>query len=596
MSNYYPTFVPHEGPENAPILFVGEAPGETEVNELKPFVGEAGAMLMNALNRNGLSRSDVRLANLCHYRPYGNDFKNLLNTDVLKEGIQELYDFIQVHRPFVIVALGNWPLAFLTGKQGISNWRGSILSYINDPEIKVIPTFHPSYVLRERSAYPTFDLDIKRIKEDSTYREKRLPVREYIIDPRGMDLLQYTEQLCEADYVATDIETVKKSTHILCVGFAPSPELGVCIVPSHNEGRRAIERVLESKAKKVFQFGSFDTTQLVLNEYQINDPYAEKLGRKYYWDTLLAQHVQAPELPRSLEYLTSIYTREPYYKSEGRSNIPGDTKGWGNKVNKDKLYEYNCKDSCCTAEVFELQRAEILDRGVNGDWRYPNLVAMFDFEMSMIEVADHIADSGMPIDNQRRELLEKVLLTKWNKKQFVLDRLTGFQTNVKSPKLKSILYDKDKLGLPTRRNRGGGITTDEDAIVSLIAFCQDKLESVSRADAILDWTVKLNVCKTILEIRGIRQVLSNYVLERTSGVSRTRADGRIHSTYKVGGTETGRWSSSKYVDGTGFNAQTLPRDPVEVDDSLLTNTDGIVRLKAELEADIDEEDTEDDES
>jgi hypothetical protein len=111
---------------------------------------------------------------------------------------------------------------------------------------------------------------------------------------------------------------------------------------------------------------------------------------------------------------------------------------------------------------------------------------------------------------------------------------------------------------------------------------------------VLDWKIKLAVCQTILEIRGIRQVLSNYVLERMrDGTSRVSVDHRMRSTVKVGGTETFRWSMMKYVDGTGFNAQTLPRDPVEVDDSLLTSDDGVVRLKAMVEQLLNEEPDED---
>lgn len=594
---YNDRWIPDEGPDGASILFVGEAPGETEYEQLRPFVGPSGDILMNVLARNGVERSEVKLANLSHRRPFNNKFEKLLGTEELKRSIIDLYKFIEINRPTVIVPLGAFPLSFLTGKKGIKKWRGSILSYIGDDTIKVIPTFHPAAVLRDRGLYPTFDADIKRIIADSAFAEKRLPVRQFVTDPRGLELEEWVQKLCNSEYLATDIETVKKSKIILCVGFAPSPDVGVCIVPTHHEGRRAIERILESSARKIFQFGTFDTLQLSDNGYTICDPKAEELERPYYWDTLIAQHTQFSELPRSLEYLTSIYTREPYYKTEGRGNIPDDAKGWSAKVDKQNLYVYNCKDCCTTFEIFLEQRKEILRRRPGGEWADRDMVESFDYSMSMLEVAAHISQAGLPIDIDRRALLEKVLLDKWAKKQFILDRMTGYETNVRSPKLANILYDKDKLGLPTRRNRDGKITTDEDAIVSLIAFCKDKLESVSRDDAVLAWKIKLAVCQTTLEIRGIRQVLSNYVLERTrDGVYRAGPDFRIRSTVKVGGTETFRWSMMKYVDGSGFNAQTLPRDPVEVDDSLLTNVDGVVRLLSQLKTEPDEDDEEDEEA
>lgn len=599
MADFYNRYVPDDGPENARILFVGEAPGETEHNEGKPFVGPSGEQLMLCLARHGLGREEVRLANLFHFRPFNNDFKKIVQHEIVKQHITELFKYIMVHRPYVVVPLGSWPLFFLTGKRGIKKWRGSILKYLGCDEedgpnvIKVIPTFHPAAVLRDRGLYPTFNRDIKRIIEDSAFRERRLPVRQFVCDPRGLDLEEWVQTLCKAPDLACDIETVKKSTHIICVGFAPSPDVGVCLVPTHAEGRRAIERVLESKARKIFQFGTFDTTQLRVNGFQVCDPYAEALNRPFYWDTFLAQHVLAPELPRSLEYLTSVHTREPYYKQAGRGSIPDDAKGWSAKFDKQTLYEYNSRDCCCTFEVYLKQRATLLRR-LGENWFDADSLRIFDFEMRQLFAAVEIALAGMYIDQERRALLERVLLGKWAKKQFILDRMTGYETNVRSPKLKAILYDKDKLGLPVRRNRKGGVTTDEDAIVSLISFCKDKLESVVRPQTITDWKIKLAVCQTVLEIRGIRQVLSNYILEEMrDGTHRSREDGRIHSIYKVGGTETGRWSASKFIDGTGFNAQTLPRDPVEVPDEALTKPPESVILVPQLAAEQADEEAQD---
>lgn len=599
MADYYPKYVPDDGPLGAKILLVGEAPGEHEHEIGKPFVGESGQKLIECLNRSGINRDEVRLANLCHYRPYGNKFELLLNTDILLEGLRELYGYIATYKPTVIGALGAWPLAFLTGKKGIKKWRGSILTYINDESIKVIPTVHPAAVLRDRSLFPTFDIDIQRIVSDSAYPDRKLPVRRFIIDPRGLDCEEWVQRLCEAEFVGTDIETVKNSTKILCCGFAPSPEIAVCFVPSHPEGLRAIQQVLSCPSvSKIFQFGTFDTIQLAaLNGYEIRDAKANQLDRPYYWDTLVAQHTLAPELPRSLEYLTSVYTREPYYKTVGRGTIPDDEKGWSEKVEKQSLYEYNCRDCCCTIEIALQQMAELEQE--NEATR-----EIFNFGMQMIEVANHISNSGMLVDDIRRATLERFLLEKWSTKQFALDRLVGKPCNVRSPLLKKILYEQ--LGLP-QRFKDKRLTTDEDAIVSLITFCKDKVQSLKRADAILDWQVKLVICQTILEIRGIRVVLSNYIRTHTKKkIPRAREDNRIHSTYKDCGTETGRWSAMKYVDGTGFNSQTLPRDPWELDESVLTNTTDVAKFDQEAhqqklieqlndEADDDDE-TEDEEA
>lgn len=559
-------YIPDEGPQGASILLVGEAPGEQEYELKRPFVGTSGDKLVNVLERNGTSRSDVRLANLFHHRPYHNKFELIDNTDILQDHIRQLYSYIETYKPVVIGALGAYPLKYLTGKEGIGHWRGSILPYINDPNIKVIPTYHPAAVTREASLYPTFDLDIKRIVSDSKFREFRLRERQLVANPTGIELQQYVELLCNADVLAVDIENIKKSTRILCVGFAPSPSLGVSISAETDEGERAIRQILSTPNKKIYHNGTHDTTILKLNNYElVRDDASVSKGWPYYWDTMLAQHVLAPELPKSLEYITSINTREPYYKSEGRSNIPDDTKSWSAKRTKEGLYIYNCKDVCVTIENYLSQSDEITNT---------NLFHTFDFEMQSLVVAHHISFSGMLRDNERAKFLTRGLLQKYAIKQFALDNLTGYPTNVRSTsELPKILYDKDKMGLPVRRNRNQGVTTDEDAIVSLIAFCKDKIQGLKRESSIAEWNVKLVVLKTILEIRGIRQLLSNYLLAEPS------LDGRVRSTYKVAGTETGRWSAAAFVDGTGYNSQTNPRDPVEI--AVSYNSD-IIQIDEEI--------------
>lgn len=545
--------VDDEGPEDAKILFVGEAPGEMEEQKRQPFVGESGQLLMSTLGRAGVLREEVRLANRSHYRPQGNDFKLLIDSDELKQGDAELINYLSSHRPNVICTLGTQATEFLTGKKGIHAWRGSILethSSFPFPPIKVIPTFHPSAVLRDRTLYPIFDTDIRRVISDSHFPDRRLPERTFvIIDPErdSLKLEEYTQLLCEADRIAVDIESVKNSTHILCIGFSPRPDLAVCIpYKDAPHIQNAISRILSSDAKKIFHFGTFDTEMLYLNGHETNN---------YWWDTLTAGHVLNAELPRGLDFLASIYTREPYYKSSGRAEIPGDTKAWGSKVDKERLYIYNCRDVCVTAEI-QLQQEKELD-DVN-DLRF------FKHEMALIFAGQSMSRNGMLCDMERRGLFEKALYLRWNKLQAIMELCAGRPVNVRSPKLKDLLYGE--FGLPPRRNRGGGVTTDEDAIVGLITHCTDHISKLKTESARSEWKKKLLVLKSILEIRGLRQLISNYI---KSGVSH---DNRIRSIYKFAATETGRAACEGYVDGTGNNAQTFPRGIVDVPDDLQEQT------------------------
>lgn len=538
------SYVPFEGPKDAKLVLVGEAPGESEEMNLRPFIGSSGKLLEECLMRHGKSRHQVYLANLSHYRPMYNKFELLTGTDQLDRDIKDLVSTIREINPNVICTLGHWPTMLLGGRRPISAHRGSILHCIMPglEHVKVIPTYHPSYILRQRKAYPIFDQDIKRAVTDSTFRDFKYPDYDLIINPDDLELYSLVEMLCEAEYISCDIESVMNSTHILCVGFAfrhPKTKkiTSVCI-PYSDLTHNTIQTILASKANKIFHFGMFDNEMLWLNGFTINN-----------WtdDTMTMQHILAPELPRSLDFITSIYTRQPYYKNTGKSEIPKDQKAWSNKKSKDALYLYNTKDCAVTLETFYC-----MDRDLKKD----NLYDFYKYEFSLMEVAQHIGRSGLPIDQERKNLIYKGLLNKWAVNQLALNKLAGQEVNVKSPKLKTLLFDK--LGLPTKRNRLGKLTTGEDAIIELIGYTKNHIEKLSRPSAVAEWQEKFVILQLILVIRGIRQLISVYL---NFGTLTT-----VRSTYKPSSTETGRFAAEKYVDGTGFNPQTIPRDPIEIEE------------------------------
>lgn len=539
-----PTYVPAEGNPASKIWIVGEAPGNDEVELGKPFVGRSGTYLFDTLFKYGIKREDCFITNVCHYQPFKNNFENLENSDELSEGKLELQSLLMEHKPNCILACGAKALEELTGKKGITKWRGSILSTSN--QLKVLPSLHPSYILRDAKHSPTFDFDIRRFAEEVKFPELNYPEREYILlDHKSDRLEEWVNKLCTSDRLAIDIETVRNSTHMLCIGFAPSPRVGICIAYAPNNAviRDAIERILTSQAKKIFHFGSFDVQVLRENGYKVEN---------YWWDTMAAQHTMWCELPRSLAYLTSIYTREPYYKHIGGDNIPDDVKGWSDKTNREDLYIYNCKDVCTTIEIQLEQEKEM-----SGN---PMWIRYFQYKMEQIQMALEISSYGLPIDNERRELFQTGLTGRINQALWALDSLAGRVVNSRSPKqMIELLYTQ--LGLPPKKNHEGRLTTDEDAIVSLIAYVQMEIPKKVKPETILEWEKKLLVLKAILKLRGMQKLMGTYIEMNIS------ADGMCRSTFKVCSTETSRWACEGYVDGSGTNAQTFPRGEIECAES-----------------------------
>jgi len=140
------------GDIHSPLMFVGEAPGADEDFQGEPFVGAAGQLLTRIIKTMGFSRETVYIANILKCRPDtpGQSFGNRKPTaDEMKTCLPYLLAQIEVIRPKVIVALGGTAVEGLLGRvEGITKLRGKFLEF---REIPVMPTFHPSYLLRNQA-------------------------------------------------------------------------------------------------------------------------------------------------------------------------------------------------------------------------------------------------------------------------------------------------------------------------------------------------------------------------------------------------------------------------------------------------------------
>jgi uracil-DNA glycosylase len=135
------------GNPQADLMFVGEAPGADEDVQGIPFVGRAGQLLTRIIEAIGLTRDDVYIANVIKCRPPGNRNPE---QDEVNTCEPFLYRQIDIIKPKVIVALGTFAAkALLQSTDPISRLRGRTYDYRG---AKLIPTFHPAYLLRNPSS------------------------------------------------------------------------------------------------------------------------------------------------------------------------------------------------------------------------------------------------------------------------------------------------------------------------------------------------------------------------------------------------------------------------------------------------------------
>jgi len=146
------------GNPNADLMFIGEAPGRDEDIQGEPFVGRAGQPLTEIIKAMKLTRDDVYIANVIKCRPPENRNPEPDELDACRPYIRRQVELIE---PKVIVTLGRFALQSLTEKAyGITSVRGQWLEYNG---VKVMPTYHPAYLLRNPAAKKEVWADMKKV-------------------------------------------------------------------------------------------------------------------------------------------------------------------------------------------------------------------------------------------------------------------------------------------------------------------------------------------------------------------------------------------------------------------------------------------------
>ncbi len=198
------------GPIPARIMVVGEAPGAEEDRTGSPFMGASGNELTKMLQEAGINRNECFITNLIRIRPPGNDlsafiaFKKkdvtpshvrLRDKMVLKcveEGYNLLLKEVEMANPNLIICLGNASMWALTGKWGITEWRGSVMKS-DVCKRKIIVAYHPAAVLRQWSWRPILVHDLRRAKRESSERALKAPQYDFSIRPSMQTLFGSVE-------------------------------------------------------------------------------------------------------------------------------------------------------------------------------------------------------------------------------------------------------------------------------------------------------------------------------------------------------------------------------------------------------------------
>jgi len=153
-----------EGPTDAEVMLVGEAPGALEDKTGRPFVGQSGTLLTQTLKAIGIPREEIYITNVVKCRPPNNRDPRFVEEQKI---CAKLFLFKQIYalKPKILVLMGRIAAQFFFGPEfSITRCRGMVKNcHLKDHNLEVFAIFHPAYVLRNPVTKGIFTKDLQQI-------------------------------------------------------------------------------------------------------------------------------------------------------------------------------------------------------------------------------------------------------------------------------------------------------------------------------------------------------------------------------------------------------------------------------------------------
>lgn len=528
--------VPGIGQGRISVMFVGEAPGEDEDKEGKPFVGRAGKDVFNPmLKQLGLKRDDVWIYNVLRCRPPDNQITSLEGRRALAlcPG-RFLYPAIAELQPKVIVALGATAGKILSNGNNLRDMRGRVFTF---GKSLVLVTFHPASVLPNRKPgnYSTMYEDVRRaLYLVDNYR----PIREryHVLIERG-ELDDFFERIfrsrigrlvydVEAQLMGDDVNVFKdqilgiglcwKPGHAVYIPLRHRPPFSYSLLPfwGDYQGRviKYIRDLLESNVPKGGQNAKYDN-KILLNDLRIR-------VENYVFDTMLASHlIDENRLSHRLNEQVRIY-------------MP-DKSGWKGEVDYKDMAGMMIQDigNYCNTDVDVTRR--LWD--YYADCRFKDMPELEELmhtcSMPLQRVFQDMELIGAPIDMEQLPAVSAGMESKLRELELDMRKQFGRIVNV----------DSDHDVLRALAEEGVDLSLLQVYLPSGKPELDDKgnpVYTTGRAylEAIAD---RSPIASLVLDTRAVYKLHNTYVLP----LFRMVENGRVHGNFLVTGTVTGRPAS-----------------------------------------------------
>jgi uracil-DNA glycosylase len=555
------------GEPSSPVWVVAEYPSVADKRNGHILSGAIGHTLREMLLKAGISEDQCYFTHVCpHYqqKPFTTKTQHL-KLGYLPIGDKYVNPRLAAHReelrsrirtavqtPAVIFALGELSLFSLTDQTGVSGWRGSEIPL--QLGLKRTPIVIPTYDIEVTQRMYEWSFlatqDFRRGASIIDGSRVPRPRERFCIRPEFGTVKVKLEQLIGRAALGNrgtetplrlgvDIET--RFGHITCIGIAEGPTNAMCI-PLTCHGKPEGYWTREQEGTIVGLLKQLLTHPKVISIGQ-NFPYDIQYMARHWgfipanWDdTMTAWHVAYPGLQKSLAFICSmLLPGYIYWKEEGKGHAPDPDK-------EDQYWTYNCKDAARTLELWDYLTRILTARGMQELYeeqlyaQRPHLKMMFrGVNQNRVLKGQYAGDLIEAIAQQ------EIVLSKYT------DALTGGVPLTKNPKtakpwyrspkqLAKILYDIFKL--PVQKDRSTRKPTTKDVALTKLMEIEPLFKPL---------------LTKIIEYRSMGVFLSTFVQAKLDW------DGRMRSSYSVGGAETFRDTSSEDAFGYGGNLQNIPK-------------------------------------
>lgn len=566
------------------IAIIGEAPGVDELRDGKPFVGLSGRFLTGLLSRVNIARDACFIGNICQHRPPGNDISSFpRDGQHIQDGLRALSADLEAFNPNVCLLLGGTALWAALDTDKIGNWRGSVfIGNRPGPFLgrKCIASYHPAACLRQYEWTPQLMFDIKKARLHAERPDLVLPERDLLLPTDASEIVNRLQSYRSSRQpIAIDIEGYVDA--MKCISVANSPFEGICVPFTKLNGdsywdslddevaiwRSLSGLLMDPLVPKILQNSLYDRFVLQYSYGIIVRGVAD--------DTMLKHWELYCEMEKSLGFMASIYTDEPFYKFERKA---GDL---------DTFLRYCIKDSCITYEINSKVHS-YLGQCEAGHYRFnvsllnpilymENRGIRYDSNRAakrLEEVNAHIYQLQAELDEASgfgikrtatRDEVQSAIMAKFCYKrspgQFKkdceapglacfeiarrwpdvspqdlgqLNTLLKTGLNIKSADFKTYVYET--LKCPKQYDpKSGSLTTDYEALLKI--WKKTSLAPINLA----------------IQIGNLRTRAQMLAISADS-------DGRVRAGYNVVGSETGRITCYTSPTGSGYNLQTIPSE------------------------------------